>query len=157
MYVRDDAYLHREYDIEEGETEFELEMSDGKKYTVPKGDSFLLASYITHYDEKVFPEPHKFNPDRWLNKDGLFNEKAVPSDHYIPFGKGRYSCSGRHLLHLELPTVVALFIREFDCQLIDPVPEADWSYVVASVRPKGWPHDFPNKVKFSRRKKSSKL
>jgi len=143
--------------LRKAETEFELEMSDGKKYTVPKGDSFLLASYISHYDEKVFPEPHNFNPDRWLNKDGLFNEKAVPSDHYIPFGKGRYSCSGRHLLHLELPTLVALFIREFDCQLIDPVPEADWSYVVASVRPKGWPHDFPNKVKFSRRKKSSKL
>jgi cytochrome P450 len=140
--------------LRKAERDFEIEMSNGSKYTIPKGDSFMLASYITHYDEKVFPEPHKFNPDRWLDKDGLFNENAAPMEYFLPFGKGRYSCSGRHLLHLELPTLVALFVREFDCELIDPLPEPDWGYVVASVRPKGWPHNFPNKVKFSRRVKS---
>jgi len=139
--------------LRKAEKDFEMEMSNGNKYTIPKGDSFMLASYITHYDEKVFPEPSKFIPERWLDKDGLFNEKAVPADYYLPFGKGRYSCSGRHLLHLELPTLVAMFVRDFDCELIDPLPEPDWGYVVASVRPKGWPHEFPNKVKFSRRAK----
>jgi cytochrome P450 len=139
------------------EKDFSITMSTGKTYSVPKGDAFFLASYITHYDEKVFPEPGKFNPLRWLDKNGLFNEKAFPADYFIPFGKGRYSCSGRHLLTLELPTLVALFIREFDAQLIDPLPEPDWGYVVASVRPKGWPHNFPNKIKFSRRRKTSKL
>lgn len=140
--------------LRKADHDFRLEMSNGAKFTVPKGDSFMLASYITHYDEKAFPEPHKYDPERWLGKDGLFNERAVPADYYIPFGKGRHSCSGRHLLHLELPILVALFVREFDCELIDPLPEPDWGYVVASVRPKGWPHAFPNKVQFSRRTKS---
>lgn len=140
--------------LRKADRDFEIEMSNGNKYMVPKGDSFLLASYITHYDEKVFPQPHEFNPDRWLDKDGLFNENAVPAEYFLPFGKGRYSCSGRHLLYLELSTLVALFVREFDCELIDPLPEPDWAYVVASVRPKGWPHNFPNKVKFSRRAKA---
>lgn len=141
-------------------TDFQIKMSEeygGKTYTVSKGDAFFLTSYISHYDEKVFTEPLKFDPLRWLTKDGLFNEKAFPPQHFIPFGKGRYSCSGRHLLHLELPTLVALFIREFDAHLIDPLPEPDWSYVVASVRPKGWPHNFANKIKFTRRGKASKL
>jgi len=139
------------------EKDFQITGTDGKTYTIPKGDSFMLASYISHYDEKTFPDPFKYDPERWLTKDGAFNERSVPDECYLPFGKGRYSCSGRHLLQLELPTLVALFIREFDAQLIDPVPEPDWSYVVASVRPKGWPHDFPNKIKYSRRNKKSKL
>jgi len=134
--------------------DFELELSSGKTYLIPKGDTMLLTSYTTHYDDKVFPEPHRFNPERWLTKDGQFSEKAYPANHFIPFGKGRYSCSGRHLLYLELPTLVAMFVRDFDVQLIDPIPEPDWSYVVASVRPKGWPHNFPNKIKFVRRKGS---
>jgi 24-hydroxycholesterol 7alpha-hydroxylase len=140
--------------IRKVERDFELEMSSGTTYRVPKGDSIFLTSYTTHYDEKVFPEPHCFNPDRWLDKEGKFNEKALPANYFVPFGKGRYSCSGRHLLQLELPTLVAMFLRDFDAELIDPVPEPDWSYVVASVRPKGWPHSFKNKIKFSRRRTS---
>lgn len=136
--------------LRKAEKEFEFETAAGR-FRIPEGDAFFLASYITHYDEKVFPEPHRYNPDRWLDAAGLFNEKAFPADHFVPFGKGRYSCSGRHLLTLELPTLVALFIRNFDAALVDPIPEADWSYVVASVRPKGWPHSFPNKIRFSRR------
>jgi cytochrome P450 len=143
--------------LRKAEKDTTITMSCGRTYTLPKGDAFFLASYITHYDEKIFPNPEKFDPLRWLDKDGLFNEKAFPRDYFIPFGKGRYSCSGRHLLLLELPTLVALFLREFDAQLIDPLPEPDWSYVVASVRPKGWPHKFPNKISFSRRRKHSKL
>ena len=38
------------------------------------------------------------------------------------------SCSGRHLLTLELPTLVALFVRTFDAELIDPIPEPNWAY-----------------------------
>jgi len=126
----------------------------GGKFTIPQGDSFMLSSYVTHYDEKVFPDPFTYNPDRWLDSKGEFNEKALPKDYFVPFGKGRYSCSGRHLLHLELPTLVVLFLREFDCKMIDPLPEPDWSYVVASVRPRGWPHNFQSRVKFSRRRAS---
>jgi cytochrome P450 len=143
--------------LRKAEKDFQITMSSGNKFTVLKGDAFFLASYITHYDEKVFPEPEKYNPFRWLDNDGSFTEKGMPPNYFIPFGKGRYSCSGRHLLVLELPTLVSLFVREFDAQLIDPLPEPDWSYVVASVRPKGWPHNFANKIKFTRRKKPSKL
>lgn len=141
--------------LRKAERDFEITTASGR-YRIPKGDAFFLASYITHYDEKVFPEPHKYKPDRWLDADGNFNEKAFPPNHFVPFGKGGYSCSGRHLLTLELPTLVALFIRSFDAELIDPIPEPDWSYVVASVRPKGWPHNFPNRIHF-RRRQAAKL
>jgi len=132
-----------------------LEMSSGKRFTVTKGDQIFITSYTTHYDEKVFPEPHRFNPERWLDKDCRFNEKAFPANYFIPFGKGRYSCSGRHLLTLELPTLVAMFVRSFDVELIDPISEVEWK-VGAPGRPKGWPHNIKDRIRFSRRK-SSKL
>lgn len=140
--------------IRKVDNDFEMTMKGGQTYRIPKGDNIFVTSYTTHYDEKVFPDAHTFKPERWLDAEGKFNEKAFPYEHFIPFGKGRYSCSGRHLLTLELPSLVALFARHFDAELIDPIPVADWSYVVASVRPIGWPFNFKNKIRFSRRKAS---
>lgn len=65
--------------------------------------------------------------------------------------QGRYSCSGKFLAQLEIPILVGLFFRDFDTRLIDPVPAADWSTVVASVRPEGWPHQTNCRVQFQRR------
>lgn len=134
--------------------DFEITMKGGERYHIPVGDNIFVTSYTTHYDENVFPDPYTYRPERWLDASGAFNEKAFPYEWFIPFGKGRYSCSGRHLLTLELPSLVALFVKTFDVQMVDPLPEADWAYVVASVRPKGWPHNFENKIRFSRRKTS---
>ena len=35
--------------IRKVEKDFELEMSSGKRYTIPKGDQIFITSYTTHY------------------------------------------------------------------------------------------------------------
>ena len=43
--------------------------------------------YAALHDESVFPDPHRFNPDRFFNEDGDL-EKPV---QWIPFSMGTYN------------------------------------------------------------------
>lgn len=135
----------------------------GKKYAIPKGHMLSLASYLRHYDEKIFPSVRRFAPERWLEKapNGSWEAKLAPGHPdgskcpvstrhaWFPFSKGRFSCSGQHLAKLEIPTLVALFLQRFDAEL-DGFPEADWDDVVASVRPEGWPYEVESSIRFRR-------
>ena len=40
------------------------------------------------HDEAVYPESHKFNPDRFLNKDGKI-DPSVPDPEHRVYGSGR--------------------------------------------------------------------
>lgn len=66
-----------------------------KKYVVSEADLVIeegMACFIStlglHYDEKYFPEPEKFIPERFtenVNKEGFV---------YLPFGAGPRHCIG---------------------------------------------------------------
>ena len=119
---------------------------NGQWLKVPKNDMLTVASYVRHMDPDVYDHPNEFRPERWL-------QGTRPSTRdFLPFAHGRYSCSGKFLALLEIPILVALFFRDFDVELIDPIPEADWTNVVASVRPVGWPYNTNCNVKYTRRK-----
>lgn len=117
----------------------------GKWYKIPKNDMLTVASYVRHWDPEVFDNPAEFRPERWLGP------KKPSIGDFLPFAHGRYSCSGKFLAQLEIPILVGLFFRDFDTELADPVPEADWDTVVASVRPKGWPYNTNCRVRYVRR------
>ncbi|XP_064401036.1 probable cytochrome P450 49a1 isoform X5 [Halichondria panicea] len=53
-------------------------------YHVPAGVTFLYSSYTASNNNKMFDEPSKFKPERWMRKDG-------PQQHpfsLMPFGFG---------------------------------------------------------------------
>jgi cytochrome P450 len=104
-----------------------------------------VASYLRHYDPNIYSNPLEFRPERWL--DGT----QYPEHHFFPFGKGMNSCSGQHIAKLEIPTLVALLVKEFETELLGGLPEADWSEVLAVVRPEGWPKETNCRLKFIRR------
>ncbi|XP_045450257.1 cytochrome P450 3A19-like isoform X2 [Melitaea cinxia] len=71
-----------------------IAMNDYKvddKLTIEAGTVVYINSTGMHYDPKYFPDPHKFDPDRFLpeNKD-----KIVPHS-YLPFGEGPRFCVGK--------------------------------------------------------------
>ena len=53
-------------------------------YFIPKGTMVMPSCYSVHMDEKVFPEPKKFDPRRFLDEDG----KLAKKEQLIPFCVG---------------------------------------------------------------------
>jgi cytochrome P450 len=57
-------------------------------YVIPAGSSMLMSQYLMHRDPRYFPEPERFDPERWNPQ-----EKAKrPRFSYFPFGGGPRSC-----------------------------------------------------------------
>lgn len=58
--------------------------------TIEKNTSIVFPILGLHYDEEYFPEPNKFNPDRF-NEANVGNIKPYT---YLPFGEGPRNCLG---------------------------------------------------------------
>lgn len=58
---------------------------------VKKGITIQVPAYAVHFDEKNFPEPNEWRPERFLpeNKDKL-NPYA-----FVSFGQGPHNCIGK--------------------------------------------------------------
>ncbi|KAF9449497.1 cytochrome P450 [Macrolepiota fuliginosa MF-IS2] len=63
-----------------------------KGYYFPAGTTFIPNVYGIFHDEKRFPEPFKFRPERFLGENADFDPMAMGG-----FGYGRRICPGRHV------------------------------------------------------------
>lgn len=59
-------------------------------FALPAGATVALSPYLLHHLPDVFPEPHRFRPDRW--RTGSANTR--PTGAFLPFGAGRRKCIG---------------------------------------------------------------
>ncbi|KAJ7938085.1 cytochrome P450 [Mycena leptocephala] len=71
---------------------------------------FLCPTAILH-DERVYPDPHKFKPERFL-LDGKLNLAVRNPD--AAFGFGRRLCPGRHMAFSSIWITVVSILATFD-------------------------------------------
>ncbi|KAI0180135.1 cytochrome P450 3A13 [Hypoxylon sp. FL1284] len=68
-------------------------------YFIPGGTIVSCQAYSTHrIDESIFPQPDKFDPDRWLQEDGELDRKRL----FFAFASGGRGCVGKHLALAEM-------------------------------------------------------
>ena len=85
-------------------------------YELPAGTFVLPAIAALHYREDIFPEPHEFRPERFLD---------AKADNYawIPFGGGVRRCIGAAFAEYEMRTILREFVERADLRAADPKPE----------------------------------
>jgi cytochrome P450 len=81
---------------------------------VPAGTQVLLNFYALHRDPLAFPDPDRFDPDRWLDPGP---ESA--RDHYFPFGGGLRGCIGEGFGWVSVLTALVALLGRF---AVRPVP-----------------------------------
>jgi cytochrome P450 len=51
-----------------------------------------MTPIFSHINPEVFPDPHSFIPERWLN---LSDSERQNLEHYlVPYSRGARQCSG---------------------------------------------------------------
>ncbi|KAF9231273.1 cytochrome P450 [Melanogaster broomeanus] len=101
----------------------DLTFSDGT--FLPKGTSIIITSRPTHFDSKLYENPHTFDPFRFANmpdEDGSFRYQLVSTNpEYLAFGHGRHACPGRFFAACILKTMLAHLVVSYDIKLEDGI------------------------------------
>ncbi|KAJ3552024.1 hypothetical protein NM688_g4378 [Phlebia brevispora] len=93
---------------------------------IPKNTVVILNTWTMHMDPNRYPEPEKFNPDRYLD-DHLSNAEsanlanAMERDHWM-FGAGRRICPGIPLAEQEIFLAVSHLLWAFNMQQLPDEP-----------------------------------
>jgi cytochrome P450 len=98
--------------------------------TIPADHVIVMAQWVTHRDPELWPDPMRFDPDRW--GDGA---PQPPEISYFPFSAGPYECHARGLSMTEAVLVLATLGQRYSFRPVDggdPKPVA-----TGTIAPKG--------------------
>ncbi|ORW46766.1 cytochrome P450 [Mycobacterium paraense] len=76
------------------------------EWVIPHGDSIIISIAQIHNDPSVFPDPERFDPQRYI-------ENKPSSFAWIPFGGGTRRCVGAAFANMEMDVVLRTVLRNF--------------------------------------------
>lgn len=88
----------------------------GGKWTVPRGEVIAVMILAIMKDARLFPEPDRFRPERFL-------EKKYGIAEFLPFGGGARRCLGAAFAEAELALAVAEVVRRWELEPESAEPE----------------------------------
>ncbi len=85
------------------------------EYELPADTNVLISQLIMHKDARYFPEPQRFDPDRWSASDP--RGASLPRFAYFPFGGGPRVCIGAGFAMMEAVLLLATIAQQFRIQI----------------------------------------
>ncbi|KAF7524468.1 hypothetical protein PCG10_005728 [Penicillium crustosum] len=85
---------------------------------IPAGTEVGISPWVLHYDPELFPDPEKFQPERWLTADADLLAQRKRS--IFAFSAGSHTCLGKHISLMEITKLVASLLMQYDIALVDP-------------------------------------
>lgn len=70
---------------------------------IQPGTEVALSQYALHHDRHLYPDPARFDPDRWLPDRAA----TLPKGAFVPFGAGLHHCPGHSYAETEIAIVAA--------------------------------------------------
>lgn len=90
----------------------------GEDIAVPAGTRVLLLTRLAAISEAYVPEPQRFLPARWLDRERA--SELLRRGVHLPFGSGPRLCPGRNLAFIEMQMMLAVLYRNFEVERIGP-------------------------------------
>ncbi|EKF74095.1 cytochrome P450 [Alcanivorax hongdengensis A-11-3] len=72
-------------------------------YFIPAGTFINVVPYFTHYMEEYWPEPERFDPERFSEAR---REDKVHPYAWVPFGGGAHKCIGLHFAEMQVKAIL---------------------------------------------------
>ncbi|CAG9785904.1 unnamed protein product [Diatraea saccharalis] len=83
------------------------EDSCDKEYIIRKGEGVTIPVWSIHRNPNYYPDPHKFNPERFSEK----NKHKIQSFTYLPFGIGPRNCIGSRFALCEIKVMLYQLLK----------------------------------------------
>jgi cytochrome P450 len=90
-------------------------------YGVPAGTPVGISILLLHHREDLYPDPHAFRPERWLEDGGGVRKPGTYE--WIPFGGGTRRCLGAALAMAEQRVVMQAMAHQLDLDASSEAPE----------------------------------
>lgn len=97
---------------------YELINKGARSLEVPVGCEVIIPTYAIHHDPNFYPDPEKFNPERF-NESSPEAKTIAEQGLFIPFGAGLRMCPAIKYAEAIIKAAVVEIIHHFDVQL-DP-------------------------------------
>ncbi|XP_970699.3 probable cytochrome P450 6a20 isoform X1 [Tribolium castaneum] len=81
----------------------------GEDVTIKKGIFALISILGIHHDEEIYPNPQKFDPDRFSKE----NKKMRHPYAYLPFGEGPRICIGKRFALMQIKFGLAALLEKY--------------------------------------------
>ena len=107
---------------------------DGKVLHFTPEMNFMFPIYCFHHDPEYFPEPDKFDPERFNEE----NRKSIDPDTYLPFGIGPRNCIGSRFALMEIKTIFYSLLLKFSFELTEKTKiPFEYEKVPFALKPEG--------------------
>ncbi|XP_014275142.1 cytochrome P450 6a2 [Halyomorpha halys] len=77
-------------------------------YEIEAGDTILIPIWVLHHDPEYFPNPNKFDPERFSAQ----NRESIKPYTYLPFGEGPRMCIGMRFGQLQTKVGLISLLRK---------------------------------------------
>jgi pentalenene oxygenase len=78
-------------------------------YRIPGNTDVVYSPYIIQHDPVVFPEPRRFDPDRWTPARAA----EIPRISFLAFGAGTRQCIGESFAWVELMIILGVIVSRW--------------------------------------------
>ena len=79
---------------------------------IEKDTEILLVNYISHMSPENFPDPTKFDPERFMDKSAD-NPNKIEAGTFLPFSQGPRACVGKLLAILEMKYLLTTMLLKY--------------------------------------------
>ena len=95
-------------------------------YDIPAGANLELYLPTISEDPKLWTDPHRFDPDRFLTGGETADITGVTGIRMIPFGAGRRVCPGLAMGMTHITLMVARMVQAFEWRAHPSQPVIDF-------------------------------